>query len=325
MDIRIPEGLPSRCVPIKKIDATVSASKQSVNRIQFPLRLGYAATVHKTQGMTVDRIVYDMDKTFAAGQAYVALSRVTTLNGLYIKNFKPEVIYRNEEIHENLSKLEIMHFDYGRLRDAHIILHNVQGLLSKVEDIGATYLEDCKVFCVTETHLGKNSNFQLEGFTEAFHCERYDNSCQGGSAIYCKERTVVQKIILPEYKRIEISMVKVSLNANKKLIVACCYRPPSLSVDYSKKCIAECIDVASSVPDIDGIIFTGDFNERLSSEDNAPIKSVFSTHNFIQCVTDSTHIRGGLLDAVYVKSVEVDVKVQPVYFSDHEPVYITIL
>lgn len=56
-----------------------------MSRTQIPLVAGWAMTVHKSQGMTLNRVVVDLSRSFEEGQMYVALSRATSLEGLKVE------------------------------------------------------------------------------------------------------------------------------------------------------------------------------------------------------------------------------------------------
>lgn len=62
---------------------------------QFPVKLGYAVTSHKSQGMTLENVEIDFERAFAEGQVYVALSRVKSFEGLFLKNFHPSMVKAN--------------------------------------------------------------------------------------------------------------------------------------------------------------------------------------------------------------------------------------
>ncbi len=92
--IELPDGEVVDVVPHKWEMYEFSYDKESSRILsesvgsftQYPLRLAWAVTIHKCQGMTFERAVIDIGRgTFSHGQLYVALSRCTTLNGLVLK------------------------------------------------------------------------------------------------------------------------------------------------------------------------------------------------------------------------------------------------
>lgn len=75
---------------------------------QFPLVLGWASTIHKTQGVSLDRVRIDLGNgAFAAGQSYVALSRVRSLAGLeLVRQLTLEDIWTDPLVSEFMRKVE---------------------------------------------------------------------------------------------------------------------------------------------------------------------------------------------------------------------------
>ena len=80
----------------------------NVIRKQFPLILAWAVTIHKVQGMTMDRIVVDMSPSkgrFQRGQAYVAFSRVKTYEGLHIIGYSRHQIQTCGKVKNEMERL----------------------------------------------------------------------------------------------------------------------------------------------------------------------------------------------------------------------------
>lgn len=142
-------------------------------RRQFPLRLAWACTIHKVQGLTLDKAVVSFKKIFSAGQAYVALSRVTSIENLIIQNFKATAINAKSDIDENLEAME-KYIETPLTRpDASlkVCLFNIQGLDAHILDLKQDRrMLDADLICLTETRLQHNtplSNTAMAGWT--FH------------------------------------------------------------------------------------------------------------------------------------------------------------
>lgn len=107
-----------------KIKASVS---------QIPLRLAWAITVHKSQGMSLDNAEIDLSRAFAYGMGYVALSRVRTLNGISLIGFNAEALrvdphvlefdqdLKNQSFHNELMFKKLDNDEQKKLEDEFIV------------------------------------------------------------------------------------------------------------------------------------------------------------------------------------------------------------
>ena len=80
--------------------------KKRASIMQIPLRLAYAITVHKSQGMTLDAARIDLRKAFSEGMGYVALSRVRSLDRLYLLGINRTALMVSEEAQKINFKLK---------------------------------------------------------------------------------------------------------------------------------------------------------------------------------------------------------------------------
>lgn len=133
---------------------------------QYPLRLAWAITIHKSQGMSLDAAEIDLSNSFEKGMGYVALSRLKTLEGLTLKGLNQTALAVNEEVlagDKKFREISSAQISYFRKLDLQEILKRQKEFLIK---IGADKrhpvekIQKEKIDTVKETHrlflAGKN-------------------------------------------------------------------------------------------------------------------------------------------------------------------------
>ena len=85
-------SLKTKVTRLENVKYTMNSSSNEIEEdlqgrfIQFPLRLAWAITIHKSQGLTFDKVMIDAQAAFAHGQVYVALSRCRSFEGIILRS-----------------------------------------------------------------------------------------------------------------------------------------------------------------------------------------------------------------------------------------------
>lgn len=102
---------------------------------QVPLRLAWAITIHKSQGMTLDAVEMDLSKSFEYGMGYVALSRVRTLDGIKLVGINNKALEVDPKVYELDKLLQQLSCD----NDTYVLKMKIL----KKRELQETFLENC--------------------------------------------------------------------------------------------------------------------------------------------------------------------------------------
>ncbi|XP_067215692.1 uncharacterized protein [Linepithema humile] len=139
-----------------------------VIREQFPLSLSYGITIHKSQGLSLQNAIMDIgNSVFSHGQIYVALSRLTSLDGLHLINFDPSSITASEEAI----------IEYNRLNNAETkTISLVKERYRRIKDV--LWAVPKIVNSIQESHekVRKNITWNMYGFQNVDEVSCYANA-----------------------------------------------------------------------------------------------------------------------------------------------------
>jgi hypothetical protein len=116
---------------------------------QYPIRLAWAITIHKSQGLTFEKAIIDAGASFAPGQVYVALSRLTSLDGLILySKIQPGAISTDQRV-----------VDYS---ETQLNEHQIEQILNEERD---TYLKKSIIACFDFKKLHISLQEQYENYS----------------------------------------------------------------------------------------------------------------------------------------------------------------
>ena len=314
--------------PIERIEFHYSLSKKQNTRaktaaaIQFPLRLAFAATAHKVQGLTVkkpNKLIADIRSVREPAQAYVIMSRVQSLSQLFIlESLSIDKIYSSDvalEEHERLNRISLKSQD--SLQQC-LISCNIRSLKKHFSDLASSsYIENADIICLQETWLEKKqkdnqteelkekNRFRIHGY-DAF----FNNAGRGkGTSVYLKRGHECAHMIAHETYQIMV------VNYSMLDIINVYRSSASNSISFLK----DLMDVFNSNKNT---LIVGDLNVCCVTEKHHPILCKLFEVGFVQGVQYPSHIEGRTIDYVlsYFPKKQKIVKVHQFgqYFTDHD-------
>ena len=316
----------SASVPIKRWSTTFTISGRiscSVSQSQFPLYLCWAVTIHKTQGLTVDEIVVNMQKKngrFQEGQAYVALSRVKTYEKLHIVGYTRERIIASTAVNDEMQCLRqrpLTFEDFCTWKSDKVLTiahQNVDGLLRNKYNIKRhENLISCNVVCITESKLDVSDSVHAEIMhmpDGQIFCK--DQDCNGGSVLICvPQKYEPHQLVINS----PIEVVGALLQKPINIAVLCVYKPPHFKSTSFAKHLSKIVQSLSGLD----LCITGDFNENLLEKPNGIINQTLCNMHFKQHVNTVTTDKGTLIDHIYTNiHNSIDSVVKDCHYSDHD-------
>ena len=335
-------------VPIQPVLARIKVrpgkpSSPEIQRLEFPITLAWACTVHKVQGLTLNEAVVSFElqrqNHFNFGQIYVALSRATSLQGLHIiGHMEDRHIRANPKVHLEYQRLrqieaeDSISFTHTSVStNAHcqlrVSLLNIRSLRKHSIDIRCDVnLMKSDVLALTETHLlPHHSDVEIQQNLTPFILHRQDHRTDKylSLAVCTKENILMldKQYISSIYA---LKFVIFDSVTHHRISFLLLYRKNTSNVhDYISK-LSDLLNIFT----VD--IIMGDFNINYFNDSAiTQLKQLMNFYAYIQVVQNATFVpSGSLLDHVYMKQTEANLikilktNVVNVYYSDHEAVEI---
>ena len=337
-------------VPIEPVLAKIKVhpgkpSSPELQRIQFPITLAWACTIHKVQGLTLQNVVISFklnkQKSFNCGQVYVALSRSTSLQGLHILGkIESKHVKTDSRVHDEYERLRhlnprdiegIVPANEQKMLDRNTVvtmcLLNIRSLRKHSSDIKYDVnLFNSDILALTETQLLPGDiDSDIKDNLTPFTLYRHDHNSDKFLSLGICIKSNIQIVYQEHYPTINAVEFQVSCNNNilqQNVTFLLVYRKNDSDISVFINGLNYLLRTHTIH------IVLGDFNiNYYSCKEVKPLTSMMESLNYVQIVKRPTFLYGSLLDHVYVQHARQNMihsSVISVYYSDHDAIRITI-
>ena len=322
--------------PIERTEISFTVNKKNkgltITRCQFPLKLAWGCTIHKVQGLTVSKIVVSFQRRFNDGQAYVALSRAKSANGLYILDFESEKIRASRRVKEEMSFLSkersIAPFAtfFSDTSSLFLSTVNVRSLPMHASDLlrDPTFLMS-DIAVLTETWLSHEVDINMLLQTRIYDVHRADKESTtggrrsaGGVIVTVKKPSISRTLKSHEDHHLQALLTKIHGPSHKEVYVVAVYNSPDKS-NRPDATLQQISTMLAAVPAGRPCIIAGDVNEDALVDTPGRLRSSLQSLGFHQQISKSTHRQGACLDHIYTRNITcVATHVSGTYYSDHD-------
>ena len=324
-------NIDNKWTPIVPISRQFNVGKKHIEicRQQFPLRPAAAKTVHRSQGTTVENIVIDLSGRAFPHIHYVALSRVKSLEGLYIDTLNENQIKVDDKVVAEMSRLRSSRLNMSPLfRGNFTIMYiNCRSLHKHINDLKSiSTLKDLDIVVCSETRLQAEDDNEYN--INDFNCYRFDeiNNTETrpyhGMCVYHKsdiDIDILHKI------RLNLTEAIIFYVHSKQKIIISIYRSPKENNLQSIDDIMTSFETQNILQD--KTIIIGDLNvdwdcDRKRSALNKIMLNKFGFHQVIEDVTTQYNSK---LDLIFTKNPEqYSTGIENMFFTDHKGIWINL-
>ena len=331
------QGIEPTWTPIKPVTSQFAVGRNKtaqVLRKQFPLRPAAAKTVHRSQGDTLDKIVVNFDAKKAIPHVhYVGLSRVTTIEGLYIIDLCEDKIAVNSDVQNEMKRLRTdakLHLCINPIYNADEVLLkvcylNARSLHKHIEDVRSDLN-----YCSTDVNIFTETRFCHSDDESVYIIENYslfrndgtmttsNRRPYGGTAVYSRVDYYPGYPYSCNSHGIEITAIR--LMTAPHIHIFGIYRSPSVPIVQMCSALSNMLFSQASQLNV----FIGDFNiDWLENAGRTSLYNLFvRDHGYKQLVSSYTTDNKTCIDHMYsnIPISNIKVEVLETYFTDHKSV-----